>query len=72
MLEVERDRLLAAVERLEIERIALGGVGTDVASDVAADGGILDLDDLRAEVGQELGAERAGTELRDGEDAQIL
>jgi len=43
-----------------------------VASDVAADGGILDLDDLRAEVGQELGAERAGTELRDGEDAQIL
>jgi hypothetical protein len=43
-----------------------------VASDVAADGGILDLEDLGAEIGEELGAERPGAELRDGEDAEIL
>src|SRR5207253_9196152 len=39
---------------------------------VAADGGVLDLDHLGAEVGQQLGAERPGAELRNRQDAQAL
>src|SRR5207302_8056919 len=70
--EVEGERLLAAVERLEVKRIAVGGVGADLAGDVAADGRILDLDDLGAEVGQDLRAERPGAELRHGQHAQPL
>jgi hypothetical protein len=37
---------------------------------VAADGRVLDLDDLGAEIGEQLGAEGAGAELRDGQDAK--
>jgi hypothetical protein len=70
MLEIEGERLLPAVERLEVERVAAGRVRPHVASDVAPDGRILDLDDLGAQVGQQLGAEGPGPELRDGDEAQ--
>ena len=70
VLEVERERLLAAVERLEVERVAVVGERPHLARDVAAHGRILDLDDLGAEVGEQLRAEGAGAELRDREHAQ--
>src|SRR5262249_56040896 len=72
MLQVERDGLLAAIERLEVERVALVRVGPYRARAVTADARILDLDDLGAEIGKELRAEGAGAELRDGHDAQAV
>ena len=44
----------------------------DVAGDVAAHPGVLDLDDLGAEVGEDLGAEGPGAELGDGEDSNAV
>jgi hypothetical protein len=72
VLEIERDGFLAAVERLEVERVVITGVRADVPCDIAADRGILDLDDLRAEIREQLSAERAGAELRHGDDAKAL
>ncbi len=72
MAQVERQRLLAAVEGLEVERVAVGLPGRHVARDVAADRGVLDLDDLGAEVGEHLRAEGARAELGDGDDAEAV
>src|SRR4029450_3430234 len=70
MLEVERERLLAAVERLKVERVTVVGERSHLAGDVAPHGRIPDLDDLGAQIGEQLRAEGAGAELRDGEHAQ--
>jgi hypothetical protein len=48
---------------LEIERVRLARVGTDISRNIAADARVLDLDHLRPHVGEELGAEGAGAEL---------
>ena len=72
VLEIEGERLLAAIERLEVERVLLVQVGRHVAGAVAAHRGILDLDHLGAQVGEDLRAEGAGSELGDGEDADAV
>src|SRR5215470_17095347 len=69
MLQVEGERLRATVEGLEVERVLLVEIGRNVARAVATHRGVLDLDDLRAQVSQHLGTERASSELGDGEDA---
>ena len=46
-------------------------MGRDVPADIAAGRGILDLDDLRAEVGKLEAAERACPVLLDRDDAHI-
>src|SRR5205823_3196926 len=70
--EVERDRLLVAVERLEEERVLAVLERRHVAADVAARARILDLDHLRAEVGELQRPPRAGAELLDGEDPNVV
>src|SRR6266511_3690100 len=50
--QVELDALLVAVEGLEEERVLALLKRRDVPADVAACGGVLDLDHLRAEVGE--------------------
>ena len=71
VLEVERDALLVAVEGLEEVAVAVGEeMRTDRAADIAALGRVLDLDHLGAEVAQHHAAERPGSVLFDGNDAQ--
>ena len=70
MTKVERDRLLATIERLEEERVAVARVGAGRARAVALRDGVLDLDDLGPEVGEELRPERPRAELIDRENAQ--
>src|SRR5260370_13831209 len=72
MAQVERDRPLAAVEGLEVGRVALPLERRHVARAVAAHPGVLDLDHVGAQVGEHLGAEGAGAELRDREDAATV
>jgi hypothetical protein len=48
----------------------IAGVRAHVPGDIAAHGRVLDLDDLGAEIREELGAEGARPELRDGEDTK--
>ena len=66
--QVERDAALVAVERLEEERVLALLVRRDVAPDVAAGRRVLDLDDVRAEVGELERRPRPRPELLDGED----
>ena len=70
--QVQCEAALAAVERLEEEAVLLLGVRRHVASHVAADGRILDLDDVRAEVGEVQRRERPGPVLGDRDHAQPL
>lgn len=70
--QIERDGFLAAIEGLKVERIALDLPRRYVARDVASDRWILDLDDLGAEVGEHLCAERPGAELRNRQNAQAV
>ncbi len=72
VLEIEGDRLLAAVEGLEEQRVGVLGVRRHVAADVPARVRILDLDDLRAEIGEVLRAERTGAVLLDRDDPDTL
>src|SRR5205823_10529542 len=69
--QVERDAARAAVERLVIEPIVRRRivVRRDRARLVTARRRILDLDDLRAEIGEEHEPERPGAELGEVEDA---
>src|SRR5262249_10883421 len=70
--EVERDGLLIAVERLEEERVLALLERGHVAAHVAARRRVLDLDPLRAEVGGLRRAPRAGPELFDGQDPNVV
>ena len=67
-LEVEQHAALASVEGIEIEAVRAALPGRDVAADIAAGRGILQPDDVGAEVGQVKGPERSGAELLDGDD----
>ena len=60
------------VERLVVEAVAADRLGRHAARLVAAGGGILDLDDLGAEVAEHLHAVRSGAELGEREDAQTV
>ena len=70
--KIERERSFVAIEALEEQRVLALVVRRDVAADVAAHTGVLDLDDIRAEVGQMQAAERAGTVLLEGDDADVF
>ena len=69
--QVERDALLAAVERLEEERVFALLERRDVAPHVAAGRGVLELDHLGAEVGQLERRPRPRAELLDGDDPNV-
>ncbi len=72
--EVDGDRLLVAVHRREVAaerpQLVVGMVGADDPRVVAVER--LDLDDLRALVGQQHGAERARQHLREVDDADSV
>ncbi len=61
-----------AVERLEEERVLALLERRHVAADVTARARILDLDHLRAEVGELQRRPRPGAELLDRDDADVL
>ena len=65
MAEVERQRVLAAVARDEVPRLA-GGERRQLADRVAVER--LDLDHVRAALGEELRAEGDGDELAELDD----
>src|SRR4029079_16221107 len=67
--EIERDAALAAVERLEEERVLGLLERRHVPADVTAARGVLDLDHLGAEVRELQRRPRPGAELLDREDA---
>src|SRR5947207_2272897 len=68
-LEVEQHAALASVEGIEIEAVRAALPGRNIAADIAPGGGILQPDDVGAEVGQMKGTERPGAELLHGNDA---
>src|SRR4029077_14048485 len=72
--EVQGEAPRAAVEGLEVEAVVRRRVveGRDAARLVAARRRVLDLDHLRAEIGEEGHRIRTGAELREGEDAHAL
>src|SRR5262249_39345996 len=70
--EVEREAPLVAVEGLGEEAVLAGLARRHVPRYVAPGGGVLDLDDLRAQVRELERAERAGAVLLEGEDADVL
>ena len=67
MAEVEGERVLAAIARDEVPRLA-GGERQKLAGRVA--GQRLDLDDVGAALGEELRAERDGDELAELDDLE--
>src|SRR5581483_4260650 len=69
--QVERDRLLVAIEGLEEERALALLERRDIAADVAAGRRVLELDHLRAEIGELERAPGTGAELLDGQDADV-
>jgi hypothetical protein len=71
MAEVERDAPLAAIERLEEERVLVLLKRRHVAPDVPVRRGVLELHDVRTEVGQLQGAPRPGPELLHGKDPDV-
>ena len=74
-LEIDADRALVAVQRQEQRRLR-AVIGTlDIGrgpADVVAHAGVLDLQDLRAEVGEQQRAEAAGQQAREVEDADAF
>jgi hypothetical protein len=71
--EVESDAPLVAVERLEIEAVAIADrERSDVACRIAAVARALDLDDVRTEVAEQRRRERAGAELTNRQDANAV
>ncbi len=66
VLEIERDALLAAVDRQQIARLAVVP-GTDLAREISSVG-MLDLDDAGAEVAEDQRADRAGEHAREVDD----
>ena len=72
-LDVERDALLVHVPGLEILAVAVRQhVRADVARGIAAGFGVLDLDHLGAEVGEQHRGIGTGAELLEGEDANAF
>ena len=69
--EVQRDAALVRVEQHEVVRIHARLVGRRSPPLVAA-AGILDLDDVRAQPRERLGARGSGLELRQIEDLHVL
>ena len=67
-LEVERDRLLVAMQVLEVEAVARAAHGVGAAGF----GGLLDLDDLGAPVGELAHRRRAGAMRGQVEDQEIV
>src|SRR6201996_5803578 len=71
--QVDRDALLVDVEGLVIFAVVLAEeIRPGLARGIAVDRGILDLDNLGAEIGEQHRAVRRGTELLDGYDAHAL
>ena len=71
VFQVEGDRPLVGVEQEEVVGVDAGPARPGAAAGVAALG-LLDLDDLGAEVGEDLGRGGAGFELGEVEDADVL
>ena len=69
--QVGGDRQLVAGDHRPPQRLAVGLLPAPLAHRVAVDR-VLDLDDLRPEVAEELAAERAGQELAQLDDAQVV
>jgi len=72
VLEVQHDASLVAVDGLEIEAVGALLQRRDVAADITAGAGILDLDDLGTQIGEEQRPERSGTELLDSDDPEAV
>src|SRR5262249_44863073 len=71
MLQVERQALLVAVEGLEEMAVTIAKeMRAHPTADVAPLGPVLDLDDMRTEVGQYLAAKGAGAILLNGDHGQ--
>src|SRR5262249_14878320 len=71
VLQVERQALLIAVERLEEMAVPIGKeMGPDRTSDVAPLGGVLNLEDFGTKVGKHHAAEGTGAVLLNRDDAQ--
>ncbi|OIQ63047.1 hypothetical protein GALL_554170 [mine drainage metagenome] len=73
MLQVQRHAALVAVERLK--KLAIPRpkhIRPHRSADIAALGGVFDLDHLRAEVGEQHRAERAGAILLDGDHRDAI
>ena len=70
LAQIERDGTLVAVERLE-EMAVVGSkiMRPDPTADIATLARVLDLDDLRAHVGELHGTERPGAVLLHGQNA---
>jgi hypothetical protein len=71
VLGVERDRALVVVEHGEIQAIHLRDILQLAARDVA-DAGPLNLDHVRAEPSQQLGAGRPGLDVREVQNANAV
>ena len=71
VFQVESDRPLVGVEEEEVVGVDAGPARSGAAAGVAALG-LLDLDDVGAEVGEDLGGGGAGFELGEVEDADVL
>src|SRR5262249_31765595 len=71
MLQVERDRLLVGVQREEVAAVHARLLGAAVAAGIAL-AGLLPLDDLGAQPGQELGAGGARLELGEVQHANAV
>ncbi len=69
--QVERQRSLPPVEGLEEQAVLAVGERRHVPADVATAARILDLDDLRAKVGEVQRSEGARPVLLDGDDPQV-
>ena len=70
--QIERQAPAVAVERLEIEAVTVRCMRWYGAADVSAPGRILDLDDLRPQIGKQRHAIGTGTELRERQDSHTF
>ena len=70
-LEVERDAALVAVEAEEVGALAVQEVGAELAGGVTG-AGLLDLDDVRAEVGEQASGERPAEDGGELQDADVF
>ena len=71
LLRVQGQGALVGVEHREVQRVGIGDVAQLAAGDVAG-AGALDLDHVRAEPGQHLGAGRTGLDVGEVDDLEAL